>query len=361
MKIKLLAFCLVIGFLCSQSLLAQTKPYRVGTTAANFLEIGIGSAGCAMGEAYVSVVRDLSAVYWNPAGLAYMSMNEVQFAYQPWIADINLSYAGAAVVLPRYGTIALSYTGMNYGRTQVTTLDMQEGTGESYSALEMAVSLSYARKLAQWFGFGSSIKYISSGIWHMRANAAAMDLGLIINTDFFSPDGSRDNGLAIGMSISNYGTRMKYDGMDLLQPIDISNDNGNYKDVEGQYRLQAWELPLIFRVGVSLIPLKTSHSKLCLALDALHPNNNSESINLGGEYQLLLPGANQFFLRAGYRGLFMDSVEYGLAFSDYTHGLTFGGGIYAALPNNRKVKLDYAYKSVGLLGNYSMFTVGVIF
>jgi hypothetical protein len=279
-------------------------------------------------------------------------MNEVQFAYQPWIANISLSSAGAAIVLPRYGTFALSYTGMNYGRTQVTTLDMQEGTGESYSAIEMAASISYARKLAQWFAFGTSLKYITSGIWHMRANAAAMDLGLLINTYFFSPDNSRDNGLAIGMSISNYGTRMKYDGMDLLQPIDISPDNGNYKDVEGQYRLQAWELPLIFRVGISLIPLKTNRSKLCLALDALHPNNNSESFNLGGEYQLLLPGANQFFLRTGYRGLFMDSSEY---------GLTFGGGIYLALPNNRKIKLDYAYKSTGLLGNYSMFTVGVTF
>ena len=46
------------------------NPIRAGTTAANFLEIGYGTAGCAMGDAYVSMARDLSSIYWNPAGLA---------------------------------------------------------------------------------------------------------------------------------------------------------------------------------------------------------------------------------------------------------------------------------------------------
>jgi len=353
MKIKLFVFMLVTGLLCSHNALSQTKPYRVGTTSANFLEMGIGSAACAMGEAYVSVTRDLSSVYWNPAGLSYMTMNELQFAYQPWIAGINLSFAGAAIILPQYGTFAVSFTGMNFGRTEVTTLEMQEGTGETYSAMDMVVSISYARKLAEWFGFGSSIKYIRSGIWHMSASAAAVDLGVMVNTAFFSPDGNRKNGLSIGMSISNYGTRMKYDGIDLLQPIDISpEESGNYKDVEGQYRLQSWELPLIFRVGISLTALKFSHNKLILTADALHPNNNSESINVGGEYQLTLPGRAKFFLRSGYHGLFMDSSEY---------GLTYGGGIHWTLLHNKELMLDYAYKTIGLLGNYSMFTIGITF
>jgi hypothetical protein len=353
MKIKSLVFLIIMGVLCSTAAFAQNKPYRVGTTAANFLEMGIGSAGCAMGEAQVGVTHDLTSVYWNPAGLAYMTMSEIQFAYQPWIAGIDLSFGGVAFNLPQYGTFALSYTGMNFGRTEVTTMEMQEGTGETYAAMEMAVGLSYARKLAEWFGFGTSIKYIRSSIWHMSASAAALDLGVIVDTPFFSPDGNRENGLSIGMSISNYGTRMKYDGMDLLQPIDISPDeSGNFKDVAGQYRLQSWELPLIFRVGVALTALNDTHSRLTLAADALHPNNNSESINFGGEYRLTLPGMAKFFLRTGYHGIFMENSEY---------GLTFGGGIHWALINNKELKIDYAYKSMGLLGYYSMFTVGVTF
>jgi hypothetical protein len=257
------------------------------------------------------------------------------------------------VVLPRIGTLALSVTTMNYGRTGVTTLDMEEGTGETYQATEYAATFSYARKLAQWFAFGASGKFVSSNIWHMKAAASAVDLGVLVNTAFFSPNGERENGMTIGMSIANYGTRMKYDGMDLMRPIDILPDaNGNYKDVEGQFRLQQWELPLVLRLGVAVYPVVTKSQRLTLAVDALHPNNNSESINLGGEYAYLIPGRGRFMLRAGYRGLYMDESEY---------GLTFGAGIHFTLLGNNLLKVDYAYKDVGILGNTSTFTVGVTF
>ena len=352
MKIKAISVLMIIGLLAACQVQAQTKPYRVGTTTASFLEMGVGGAGCAMGEAYVSASRNLSSVYWNPAGLSYMSKHEVQFVYQPWIAGIHFTHAGVGIVIPERGTFALSFTDMDFGRTGVTTLENQEGTGESYSAADIAVNLSYGRKLAQWFGFGASLKYITSGIWHMRASAAAMDLGVMVNTDFFSPDGSRENGLTIGMSISNYGTRMKYDGMDLLQPIDISSDNGNYSDVEGQFKLQSWELPLIFRVGISVIALKNTHNQLSFALDALHPNNNSESMNVGAEYQFAWPGMGKLYLRSGYRGLFLDKSEY---------GLTMGVGVHLLLMNNRVVTMDYAYKSMGIFGNYAMYSIGTTF
>ena len=64
--------------------------YRYGTTAANFLEIGVGSDGNAMGEAYVAVTDGLSSIYWNPAGLASLEDPSVSFMMQPWIVDINM-------------------------------------------------------------------------------------------------------------------------------------------------------------------------------------------------------------------------------------------------------------------------------
>ena len=48
---------------------------RYGTTAANFLEIGIGSRPNAMGEAYVAIASDLTSIYWNPAGLANVNLS----------------------------------------------------------------------------------------------------------------------------------------------------------------------------------------------------------------------------------------------------------------------------------------------
>lgn len=343
----------ILIFLLFTVSFAQNKPYRVGTTAANFLEIGIGSAGNAMGEAYVSIARDLSSIYWNPAGLGYMEQNELQFMYQPWIAGIEVGFAGTALVLPRIGTFGLGVTFMDYGRTEVTNMQMQEGTGETYAAQEYAASLSFGRKLAQWFSFGATGKYIASSIWHMSASAAAMDLGVVVNTPFFSFSGERGKGLDIGMSISNYGTKMSYDGIDILNPIDIIPDeNGNYEYVEGQFRTKGWELPLIFRIGVAVYPISTQYQKLTLAIDALHPNNNAESINLGSCYEITIPGTGQLYLRGGYNSLFLEDSEY---------GFTFGGGVFLNMMHNRGIKIDYAFKEFGILGNTSTYTLGLVF
>ncbi len=89
-----------------------------------------------------------------------------------------------------------------------------------------------------------------------------------------------------------------------------------------------------------------------MAIDALHPNNNSESLNLGAEYGYLIPGAGRFLIRAGYRGLYMDEAQY---------GLTFGAGVHLTLLGNKLLKIDYAYKDIGILGSSSTFTLGVTF
>jgi hypothetical protein len=353
MKIRVLPVVYLVMMTAAGWLAGQNKPYRVGTTACNFLEMGVGGAGNAMADAYVSVSRDLTAIYWNPAGLAYLNHNEVQFMYQPWISDTYIGFAGAAIVLPRLGTVGLGITNMDFGRTEVTTLDFQEGTGETYAAGEYAFSLSYARKLAEWFAFGAAAKWISSGIWHVSANAVALDLGVMVNTPFFSFTGNPAHGMNIGMSISNYGTKIRYDGIDLLTSIDIlPEQHGNYKDLEGQYRLQGWELPLIFRIGASITPVVSDVHKWTLAVDALHPNNNNESINIGSEYQLNAFRAGRIFLRAGYKGLLMDESQY---------GATFGIGFQLALMRNQGVKVDYAYREVGLLGKSSVFSLGLTF
>ena len=339
---------------CLIALTARAQePYRVGTTSANFLELGYGSAGIALGDAYVSSVRDVSSMYWNPAGLGYMEKNELQVMHQPWIAEINSAFVGLGYVTPRWGTfgVGLIYTG--YGEEEVTSMLMQEGTGEKFDGLDFAVNLSYGRKLAQWFSFGVSGKYVSSRIWHESASAVALDLGAIVNTSFLSWTGTEEGGLSIGMNISNYGTRMQYNGIDLKRPIDESpNEAGNFEYVPARYETQSWELPLIFRIGISFHPILTSTHRVTVAVDALHPNNNSEYINVGGEYGLTVPAFGVIMARAGYKGMGMVDSEY---------GLTFGFGLLFNFMHNNAIKIDYAYRQVGLLGSMNAYTLSLTF
>ncbi|MBC8182878.1 PorV/PorQ family protein [candidate division KSB1 bacterium] len=346
MRKKKFKITLIILISLSLSLISfAQEPTRVGTTAAAFLEYGYGASGSAMGDAYVSVANDLSSVYWNPAGLANVENTQVMFVYQPWFADINSSFGAVGHSIRGIGTIAVSLISVNYGDMPVTTLAMQDGTGEEFSASDMAFGLSYGRNLTNWFAFGASAKFITSNIWHTNAYAFATDLGVIINTLFMSPTGTRNHGMAIGMSISNYGTRMQYSGIDLINPIDINtNEAGNFRDVPGQFRLSQWELPLIFRIGVSITPMVTDVHKFMFSIDALHPNNNAESVNLGAEYSWTLPGMLKFSFRGGYKALYMPESIY---------GVSFGFGIETFLLHNTSLKVDYAYRDTGIFGGVS--------
>ena len=335
------------------SLAYGQKPYRAGTTGATFLEIGYGSAGIAMGDAYVSMARDISSVYWNPAGLGYMTKSEFQAMYQPWLADIGTSFVGLGYVNEQIGTFGLSVLYTGYGEEEVTSVLMEEGTGEKFDGLDFSASLSYGRRLAQWFSFGASGKYVSSRIWHENASAVALDLGAVVNTSFLSWTGDPDGGLTIGMSISNYGTRLKYDGIDLKRLVDEDpNAGGNYEFIPSRFETDDWELPLIFRIGVSTHPILTSRHRLTVALDALHPNNNSEYLNAGGEYAMTIPALGELALRGGYKGLSMVDAQY---------GWTFGFGLMLHYLHNRAFKVDYAYRDIGLLGKMHAYTLGLTF
>jgi hypothetical protein len=354
MKTKYLAIFTIVllGFTWGNALYSQ-EPYRVGTTAMNMLEVGYGSAGIAMGDAYVASAEDASSMYWNPAGLAFMRQSEANLTMQPWLVGINTSYFSGGVVIPGVGTLGASLLSVAYGDMKVTTLDFQEGTGELFDANDFAISLGFARKITTWFSFGFAGKYASSQISHMDGSALAIDLGALVHTGFFSPTDKREDGLKIGMSIANYGSRFRYEGQDAMYPVDTEpDDNGNYQYVPAQFYMREWELPQIFRIGVSVKPLKTQNHEVLLEIDALHPNNNSESINIGGQYTLSFPGQVDLFLRGGYKGL-------GLVASEYS--MTAGGGILWKAIGNTGLRFDYAWRDIGILGSVHSYGFGILF
>jgi hypothetical protein len=146
---------------------------------------------------------------------------------------------------------------------------------------------------------------------------------------------------------------LKYDGLDLLNPIDVApGEAGNYRDASGQFRLQEWELPLIFRIGAAVTPVKTDDHEVIVAIDALHPNNNSESVNVGGQYTFTAPTFGRLFLRGGYKALFLQDSQF---------GLSLGFGIETDLLFNSGLKAEFSHRDVGILGKVNSFGVSIKF
>lgn len=344
MKSKIIhIFSLLVLFSVTAS--AQTFVSDVskrGTTAAPFLSIGQGARALSMGGAFVAVADDQSAMYWNPAGIADLSGNRVMFDYTEWIADIKYNYVGATINLGSIGAIGLNLTASSIPDMNVTTVDNPGGTGETFGVSDVCVGVTYALKLTDKFSIGFNPKLIYQKIWKMSASAIALDMGVKYVTPF--------KGITLGMSISNFGSKMQMGGAStpvLYDPDPLTT--GNNGRIPADIRMEQWTLPLNFKVGLAYdVFSSASGNRLVLAVDATHPSDNYESVDVGGEYVI-----NDFvFLRGGYKDLFL---------SDSEERYTLGFGIKQALMGNTAVTIDYAYQDFQRLKNVQKFTIGVNF
>ena len=80
---KIFFYIFLTTMLCVTESVAQLVPnlggQRAGISAFQFLKIGVGARGVAMGESFVAVANDASALFWNPAGLVQFNQNEIIF------------------------------------------------------------------------------------------------------------------------------------------------------------------------------------------------------------------------------------------------------------------------------------------
>ncbi len=317
---------------------------KTGTVAAPFLEIPVGAPAVGMGTAYVSLANDPTALYWNAAGVASLQNNELVAAHMGWIADTRFDFAALVLPLGDFGTLGFSYTSLSMDDMKVRTVELPEGTGEYFSAGDIAAGVSYARRLSERFSVGFTAKYIHQSIWHESASAFALDFGTLFRTDLFG-------GMVIGASLSNFGTSMKLSGRDLRQFVRIDPTKlGSNERVPTDVETESWDLPLLFQLGVSTSPLRGEDYRWTVAVDALHPNDNYESVNLGTE----LAYRDFLFLRGGYHSLFLDDAEGGLS-------LGFGVTSSMLFATTAQVKLDYAYRDMGRLEGVHIVSLGVRF
>ncbi len=333
---KLTMIILALVFVFYNNTDAQ-KVTKTGTTAAKFLSIGIGPRANAMGSAYSAVSSDVSSMYWNPSGIA--NLNEVQtiFTYTKMFADLNVNYLGIAIPFGDLGTFGLNVTAFNVGEMDVTTEYFPEGTGERFNAASYAFGFSYARFITQDFTIGVNVKYIREDIFYSSAQGFGVDIGTIFNTPFY--------GIKFASSITNYGTKMKIEGEDLLIRHDSDPQRaGNNETLDAYYKTDEFELPLRLQIGLSREFQFLNNQKLTLAIDAVHPNDNYQWVNVGGELSLF---DNLFNMRAGYKGLFL---------KDNQEGLTLGFGLKYKTELFR-ISVDYSYQKFKYLNNIHSFGI----
>jgi hypothetical protein len=315
----------------SQDLIESLDDFeRVGQAAMPFLKLGAGARTMGMGDAVNSLQGDPSALFYNPAGLAYAEGKQVMFSHMSWLLDTKIMAGTASIDCGNIGVFGLSFLYYDYGDPIIATeIDASQSNGYNIigemNPMEMFVGLGYGRKISDQFSIGAQVKIAyqdllgsggvkartaslnQSGQWVRESSNAtqtvvAFDFGTIYDTGW--------RGLAFSMAFRNFGKEIKYER-------------------------EKFDLPLSFRFGISLEMMKLFNSDneehtVFLGIDRIHSRDWSEQMNFGIEYGFL----NMIYLRAGYKHNYS------------SEGLTLGVGFNWAF-NTHKIGVDYAYKETG--------------
>lgn len=309
---------------------------NLGQSGGNFLQIGVEPRGTALGGAGVALTTGAAALYWNPAGANSTENFDVTFSYTNWFVDTKLAYGAVTKKIQNVGTFGISITSFYMDDMEITSVYASEGTGQFYSAGDIAVGLSFARALTDRFTFGITGKYVRQDIWDMSAGQIAVDIGSLYQTDFYH--------LRLGIAIRNLAGKLKFSGETIDKRIEDETsqnipDNPRVERLSPEFRL-----PQIFQLGIAFDPIRAESWRLTAIADVETPNDNQERVIFGLEYAF-----REFaYLRGAYRANF-DIGEFSL-----------GAGAKITL-QGFQTNLDYAYSNFDYLGDVHRFGLGFTF
>jgi len=324
---------------------AQTVS-KSGTTAAQFLKIPVGARAAALGGAVGASLNDPSAMVWNPSAIAGLKDNSIMIEHSEWFLDLKHNYLGLVLPVDNRSAIGLNITALTMDDMTVTTFDDPEGElGLTFKAYSYAVGFSYARYLIDQFSIGANIKYVNETIWNSKASAVAFDIGTTYVTPF--------DDIVLGVSITNVGQKMQIDGKDLTTTVDIDpSSNGNNGQINTRLESDAFDLPLMLRVGLAWQPIKTEQLTTTLMVDGTSPNDNYQSVSIAGEVTFL---NDRFSIRGGIPYISGRSSE------ERPLKFTAGAGLKHTLNQGLGFNFGYALNAYEHLGWVNRVSVTIDF
>ncbi|HJT25280.1 MAG TPA: PorV/PorQ family protein, partial [bacterium] len=285
------AFLLVSGT-------SQAQVSSNSATAFPILSVGFGARAIGMGESFAAVADDLSALYYNPAGLAQIGQPEIALSHNLYLADGFYDNAAGLYPLGTVGTMAFGARYLNYG-----AIDKRDNFGNllgTYTPYDISAEGAFGFRLDKdtFLGFGS--EWISQNIDGSVQTGLLWNAGLLLKPS---------NQVALGFNFKNLGVETGGEGL----PGEL-----------------LWG-------GAFRVPLaKRDVHTLLLSGGGDLAFQGTGSLNAGFEYAF----QKTYFLRGGYVFPLRDNQLGGL------QGLDFGAGVRLG-----QFQLDYSFSFEGDFGD----------
>ena len=153
------------------------------TTAYNFLSVPSSSHVYGLGGHNLTIIDDdINLVEQNPSLLGTEYDHQVGINYMRYIGDTNFAGLRYGQGVSEHGAMAVGIQYFGYGNIQGAAIDGTK-TG-TFTASDMAFSLTYSHDMSSRFRGGITVKYLYSKYETYTAGAVAADLGV----NYYDPD-----------------------------------------------------------------------------------------------------------------------------------------------------------------------------
>ncbi len=191
---KLYKASLIALFALTITAFPQTQ---IAKYAGEFLAIGVGGRPLGMGGAFVAVANDVTAGYYNPAGLAHLNYPQISLMHDERFGNlVNYNYAAVAIPYEQDYTFSLSAIRLAIDGIYDTRNALIDANGDGildinnndrldyskiteFSNQDWAIYLSGAKRISDKLYIGANVKFISRSIAEYSATGIGFDIGAL--------------------------------------------------------------------------------------------------------------------------------------------------------------------------------------
>lgn len=178
------------------------------------------SAG--MGDVGAATDPDVNSQYWNPAKYPFcISRAGLALNYTPWlrslVSDMDIAYLAGYYRIGDYSAVSASLRYFSLGEVFVGTDGTTDiSNAQSINPYEMSFDVAYSLMLSEKFSIAAGVRYLMSDMTYKSdeeksaSSAFAADISCYYNN--YINIGSRECQLGLGLSISNIGSKIKFNG-----------------------------------------------------------------------------------------------------------------------------------------------------
>jgi len=323
------------------------NPDRQGEAGAYELLMNPWARSAGLHTLNTSFIRGVEAMRLNVAGLSRINKTEFLIGHARYFegADINLNAFGFSSRVGESGAFGLSVMSVDFGEIQVTTTDLPEGTGATFSPNFLNIGFAYAHTFENKVSVGFVLRGVSESTADLNAFGIAVDAGVQYVT------GPQDN-FKFGISIRNVGSPMRFGGEGLSFQGDSPGGSGTYA-LTFDERSAKFELPSVLNIGLSYDFLVNTKNRITPVANFTSNSFSRDQVGAGLEYSF----REMFSVRAGYRydlGTNSNTVD-----KNVYSGISAGASIDVPIKKGsaNRFGIDYAYRATNPFDGTHNFSV----